>query len=180
MRGAGSLCEMLGMLAVLSGCSAPSARPPIVLHPEAIADPAQAALIRVVKTHPTRGHPTINIRKITRVADSSQVLFQAQAGRGWAVPSHFGGLPDPGQPSYQGDPSELPALFEVLPGRYLLEFLYVPAVDRWGWTHQRTAPEMTWLECEPGQVYFLEGRLEPDGAAWSLRVSSEPRPVIRR
>jgi hypothetical protein len=126
----------------------------------------------VVRTHPTRGYPTINVRKISQVGDSTTVIYQPQAGgRGWAVPAHFGGLPDPGQRNAIRNSRDLPSRFEVLPGQYLIEFLYMPAVDHMGWTHRRTTQETTLLNCRPGYTYQLKGGLRQGGSGWNLTVT---------
>ena len=126
------------------------------------------SVIQVVKTHPRRGHATINIRKITLIGDSARVLFQAQQGSGWRIPDHFGGMPEGHQQAGQGNVRDLPYHFEVLPGNYQIDYLYVPAADKWGWTHRPSAESTISLDCEAGRVYLLEGKLREDGNGWLL------------
>lgn len=174
MRAFSCFLLTLTILALASGCGGPAGPGPILLYGGPPLPSSEIAVIRVVKTHPKRGHPTLNIRKVTRMGDSAVVVFQAQEGRGWAVPSHFGGLPDPGQRSSRVNSKGLPDQFEVPPGSYQIEFLYVQAVDHLGWTHKRTTTDLTWLICRPGSTYSLEGGLMEDGEGWLLTVTENP------
>jgi hypothetical protein len=172
MRAALSILLVSTVSALPWGCGGSAGPGPISLYPDPPRPLSELSVIQVVRTHPTRGHPTIDVRKISLVGDSTTVIFQPRAGgRGWAVPSHFGGLPDPGQRNAVRNPRELPSRFEVLPGQYLIEFLYMPAVDHLGWTHQRTTEEMTLLECRPGVTYLLKGGLREVGEGWVLTVT---------
>jgi hypothetical protein len=172
MEVTGGLPGIALILAVASACVGSGGPGPIQLYPGPPKDPLEFSIIQVAKTHPTRGHPTLNIRKITQMSDSAVVLFQVQAGQGWAVPSHLGGLPDPGQGGGISD-WDLPSVFHLPPAAYQVTFLYVPAVDRIGWTHQNRTPETVIVECKPGHTYVMEGKLQPDGEMWTLRLDEE-------
>lgn len=157
------------ILALCSNCGGGAGVGPVILHSGAPRPSDEISVIQVVKTHPKRGHPTINIRKITQTGDSARVLFQAQQGSGWRVPDHFGGSLQEGPKTPRlGNVRDLPDHFEVLPGSYRIDFFYVPAVDRLGWTHKPTTENTIWLECRAGYVYLLKGGLREDGNGWVL------------
>lgn len=173
MKATGYTAVIVTLLAMVSACAGSSGPGPIHLYPGPAKNADDVSIIRVVKSHPSRGHPTIDIRKITELSDSMVVVFQALAGnRGFAVPAHFGGLPDPGQKG-GGNPKDLPSEFHLPPGSYRIEYLYVPAVDRFGWTHRNRLTHTTDVICVAGNTYILEGKLHPDGGAWSLWTGVE-------
>jgi hypothetical protein len=128
-----------------------------------------------VRTQPDGGHPTIKIQTITRVeADSADVVYQVRGGTAWSPPEHFGGPPVTQPQRASGDPRAIPYYFELLPGNYRVDFLYVPVKDPLGWTHRLREEQTAWLECRPGLVYRLEGKLLQGGAGWVLAVDEEP------
>jgi len=162
-------CALLGLSV---GCGG-SAVAPLLLYEGAPRPTGQISIIRIVKTNPKRGHPTLNVRKITRLDAPSMVVFQASQAEGWQIPAHFAGPPDNRRQGHQGNPRDLPSEFRVEPGTYQIDFLYVPAVDRWGWTHVNRDITTARLVCQPGMAYVLEGKLLEDGNGWFLSTLEE-------
>jgi hypothetical protein len=165
---------ILLILGALPSCSAPVPPGPILLYPAPLRSPDEISVIEVVRTRPDGGHATINVQEITRVADSTEVVYQARGGVPWSPPEHFGGPPvtQPSKPSK--DPREIPFHFELLPGRYRVEFLYVPALDKNGWTHRPSGESTAWVDCRPGFTYRLEGKLRGDSDGWVLAIDEVP------
>lgn len=168
MRAARGICLPLLTSALCWSCSGGAGVGSVILHSGTPKTREEISVIQVVKTHPRWGHATINIRRITRVGDSARVLFQAKQGSGWRIPDHFGGMPEGSQQASQGNVKDLPDHFEVLPGSYRIDYLYVPAADKWGWTHKSADESTIWLDCRAGRVYLLEGKLREDGDGWIL------------
>jgi hypothetical protein len=138
---------------------------PVVLYggPSRPAD--EISVIRIVD----KNYPTIRILTLSRVGVSMETLYPTQGGEGaWAPPDHFGGLQATQRMTPDVDVQDLPSEFHVPPGTYRVEFTYMPTVDRWGWTHKPAGESKTWLECEAGHIYLLEGRMETVESGWSL------------
>ena len=173
MRRTRRLFLALFAIAVSSACRSAEGIAPVILYGSAPRPPGEIAVVQVVKNRAGRGHATIDIRAITRMEDAPVVLYQAQEGRAWSPPEHFGGPPDTQRHAPQGDPGAVPVHFELLPGTYEILFLYVPVVDRWGYTHKRNEAETTLLNCKAGHVYYLEGKLEEEGGIWYLTSTEE-------
>jgi len=117
----------------------------------------------------------VDVRKITRLDFPSGIVFQASESAGWQIPSHFMGPPDDGRQTRSGDPGELPTEFHLAPGTYQIDFLYVPAVDHWGWTHVTRVLSTVRLTCGPGFAYLLEGRYLEEGGGWTLITLEEAK-----
>ena len=161
-------------MACCLGCGGAGEVTPVVLYPGPPRPPGQISGIRVVKTHSDRGDPTIIIRRITRVGDSTEVVFNAQEGGSWTPPNHFGGPPPTVQYASAGSPGEALIRAELLPGTYQIDYLYAPAVDRWGWTHQSRVGRTTRLDCREGYTYLLRGRLIESEEVWILDTTEVP------
>lgn len=161
-------CVIGGLLA---GCR--TGGEPLILYEGAVRPLGEVSIIRIVRTHPRWGHPTLNVRRVTRLDPPAHVAFEASEAAGWQIPSHFAGPPDNSRQSRQGNPRDYPDEFRVLPGTYQIDFLHVPAVDRWGWTHVPPGMSTHRLTCVGGVTYFLEGELLEDGDAWLLHTSEE-------
>ncbi|MFC1574728.1 hypothetical protein ACFL3Z_01470 [Gemmatimonadota bacterium] len=155
-------------LALNSGCRSVDVGGPVILYDGAPKPREEIAVIEVVKTRPTWGHPTINIREITRMEAGLVVVFRAEQGDAWSPLDHFGGLPDTQRQAQQGDVRSVPDHFEVLPGSYRIVFLYVPVTDKWGWTHRPSGESTTWLDCRAGYRYLLKGDLNETNDGWVL------------
>jgi hypothetical protein len=169
-----SLFPSVLVLAYCIGCAGAREATPVILYGGQPRPADQISEIRVIKTHPDRGNPTIIILRITRVGDSTEVLFNAQEGSNWAPPNHFGGPPPTVQYASTTSPGDALVRAEVLPGSYQIDYLYAPAVDRWGWTHQSRIERTTRLDCMPGYTYLLRGRLIESEEVWILDTTEVP------
>lgn len=172
MKRIGRLPTCWILLSLSWGCA--SGVGPITLYEGAPRPPGEISVIRIVKTHPRWGHPTLNVRKITRMDDPTGVVFEVTPRSGWQIPGHFAGPPDTQQGPRQGDPQDFPSEFRVLPGIYQVDFLYVPVADRWGWIHGQEEMSTVRLSCTPGVAYLLEGILREDGQGFLLDMREEP------
>jgi len=161
------------VLSFPAACRSPGGDP-LILYGGAVRPPAEISVIRIARTSPLRGHPTLDVRKITRLDLPSRIIFQVNENTGWQIPSHFAGPPDPGRRSSTRDPRDLPEEFHLVPGTYQIDFLYVPVIDRWGWTHTSEKLSTVRLSCEPGFSYLLEGTYLEGGGGWILKTSPEP------
>ena len=165
MRKALFLRSAVLITTLCSGCVAGRSVAPIILYAGPPMPPDDISVIRVVG----KNHPSLQIRTLSRVGTSLEPVYQARTGQSaWAPPDHFGGLQATQQQTPEEDLSAIPDEFHVLPGTYRVEFSYVPVVDRWGWTHKPSGESVTWLECEAGHIYFLEGRMNEGGEGLSL------------
>jgi hypothetical protein len=171
MKKTGGLLPGWILLTLSWGCASGVA--PITLYGGPPRPPAEISVIRIVKTHPRYGHPTLNVRKITRLEDPWGVVFEVTPGSGWQIPGHFAGPPDTQRGPRQGDPRDYPSEFRLLPGLYQVDFRYVPATDRWGWTHGQEETSTVRLTCTAGMVHLLEGILREDGQGFVLDMRQE-------
>ncbi len=164
------------VLSFPAGCRSPG-RDPLILYGESVRPAPEISVIRIARTSPRRGHPTLDVRKITRLDLPSRIVFQVSESAGWQIPSHFAGPPDQGRQSSTHDPRDLPEEFHLAPGTYQIDFLYVPVIDRWGWTHKSEKLSTVRLTCEAGFSYLLEGTYVEGGSGWILKTSAEPYPA---
>lgn len=162
------------LVALNSSCLGVTEVVPVPLYGGAPKPASEISGIKIVKTHPTRGHPTLIILKITRLGDSTAVVFQAPRSSSWAPPDHFGGPPPTAPHASLGTSGDPLAHVEVLPGSYQIVFLYAPVPDKWGWTHQSTVERTTVLDCRAGYTYLLEGKLLEGDNGWLLDTTEVP------
>ncbi len=169
----GSFPLFLG-LALMAGCRTVQPPQPVILYPGEPRPSSEVCVIDVVKTQPKNGHATIEIREITRMGTNPEIFYSIRPGTNWAPPSHFLG-PTPTQHSGpRKDPYSIPVHFEVVPGSYQVDFLYVPVPDRFGWTHRPAGEHTTRLDCRSGHTYHLKGQIRDDRTGWVLSVTEEP------
>jgi hypothetical protein len=153
---------------ISAGCGGRDFGPPVALYGGAPRTSSEVSVIEVVRSRSGGDHPTILVRRITRLGTEPQVLFEAESASDWAIPGHFGGPPEIRRGGGPGEARNLPDRFQVLPGAYQLDFLYAPSLDRWGWKHVSTEESRTRLECRPGYVYRLEGGFRGEARGWTL------------
>lgn len=164
MRPPPLLRHSLLALAFCIGCVGGRDVAPVILYGTTPRSPEEIAVIRIVG----KRHPTIHIRKMSRVGANLETVYEIRSDRAWAPLEHFGGLQATQREAPREDVQAIPDEFQVLPGMYRVDFSYVPVVDRWGWTHRPAEDASTWLDCQAGRVYLLEGRMEESESRWSL------------
>ena len=162
------------ILALCLGCQGAGEATPVVLYGGPPRPAGQISEIEVAKVHSSRGDPTIIIRRITRVGDSTEVVFDAQRGTSWAPPDHFGGPPPTAQYAPMASAEKALVRAQLLPGTYEIKYLYAPALDKWGWTHQSRTERTTRLDCRAGYTYLLRGRLIESEEVWILDTTENP------
>lgn len=174
----GALTAISGLL-LLAGCQTGDPPPPMILYPGEARPLSEICIIEVAKTHGEGGHATIEIREITRVGSDPETFYSVRPGTTWSPPGHFMG-PAPTQRSGPiKDPRIIPVHFELVPGTYQVDFLYVPVPDRFGWTHRPSGENVTRVDCRRGYTYSLEGRIRKDRSGWVLSVSEEESKDVR-
>jgi len=155
---------LLGLLLGFTwSCMSDGAVAPVILYPGPEKPQEEIAVLQVARTGEARGAPSLNIRRITRLEPDPEVLYRVEAGTVWTPPEHFGGLQATQSQRPTEDPNSLPDHFELPPGTYRVEFLYVPLLGRWGETHRAREGSTLRLDCEAGRVYRLKGSLDPAG-----------------
>ena len=160
-------------LLLLAGCQTAPPPPPMILYPGEARAPSEICVVQIVRTQPNGGHATIEVREITRVGRDPEVFYSVRPGTAWSPPTHFMG-PTPTQRSGPlKDPGTIPVQFEIVPGSYQIDFLYVPVPDRYGWTHRPSGENTTRLDCRAGRTYYLEGKIRDDRTGWVLAVTEE-------
>ena len=165
------------VMAFCLGCAGAGEATPVLLYGVPPLPSGEISGIRVLRTHSDRGNPSIIIRRINRVGDSTEVVFNAQEGSSWAPPNHIGGPPPTARYASTGSAGDALVRAEVLPGSYQIDYLYAPAVDRWGWTHQSRIERTTRLDCRAGYTYLLRGRLIESEEVWILDTTEVPNGI---
>lgn len=163
---------LVGLLPmVIASCATDQTVAPLILYPGPTKPTEEIAVLQVARSSEAKGAPTLNIRRITRLEPDPGVLYRVEAGVAWTPPGHFGGLQGTQSQRPTGDPSSLPDRFELSPGTYQVEFLYVPLLGRWGETHRPQDGSAVRLECEAGRIYLLKGSLDPAGQRFFLTTT---------
>lgn len=169
----GSLARLLTglLLGFTWSCAVDGSVAPVILYPGPTKPREEIAVLQVARTGEARGAPTLNIQRITRLEPDPGVLYRVEAGVAWTPPDHFGGLQATQSQRPTEDPKGLPDRFELPPGTYRVEFLYVPLVGPWGETHRPQKGSAIRLECSAGRIYLLKGSLDPDGHRFFLTTA---------
>jgi hypothetical protein len=68
------------LLLFSSACRTVVGAPPLILYGGPPRPPEEIAVVQIVRTHPRWGHPTVDVRKISRIDEGLSLMFQATQG----------------------------------------------------------------------------------------------------